>query len=188
MKPFLILLAALVSAALHAADEPKFISVPLDQAAGSKALASYPATEGWSSVPQGSQIFDQVPFDVLYKLQLAGNTDSKDGRPYVARSLGIAVSQRLVRLHLLHAANIPGNPGQPLAALRLHYANGATQTLFLTYGVHVKNYYEDGEPDAVTDASSKMVWKGPRPNKPRSFFRLYKTSLALRSDSALETI
>jgi 5-hydroxyisourate hydrolase-like protein (transthyretin family) len=188
MKHFLILIAALTSATLHAADEAKFVSVPLDQAAGSKAISTYPATEGWSSVPQGRQVFDQVSFDVLYKVQLAGNTDSKDGRLYVARSPGIQVGQKFSRLHLLHAANIPGIPGQPLAALRLHYANGATQTLFVTYGVHVKNYYEDGEPDTVTDASSKMVWKGLRPNKPQSFFRLYKTSFALRSDSALETI
>ena len=188
MKQFLALLALFISSALHAADKANFFVVPLDPASGAKALVSYPASDGWSAVPQGSQVFDQVPFDVLYKVQLAGNTDSKDGRLYVARSLGIQAGQKLSRLHLLHAANIPGNPGQPLAALRLHYANGTTQTLFVTYGVHVKNYYEDGEPDDVTDASSKMVWKGPRPNKPRSFFRLYKTTFTLPTDSALETI
>ncbi|MDB6035405.1 MAG: resA 1 [Verrucomicrobiales bacterium] len=184
----LFLLGALMSGTLHAADEPKFVPVPLEQAAGSKALADYPANEGWRAVPQGRQVFEQVPFDVLHKVQLAGNTDSKDGRLYVARSLGIAVGQRLGRLHLLYAANIPGIPGQPLAALRLHYSNGATQTLFVTYGVHVKNYYGDGEPDEVTDADSKLVWRGPRPNKPRSFYRLYKTTFTLRTDSALETI
>jgi 5-hydroxyisourate hydrolase-like protein (transthyretin family) len=188
MKCFLFLVAALVSSALHAAEEAKFVSVPLEQAVGSKALASYKPDDGWSSVPQGRQVFDKVPFDVLHKVQLAGNTDSKDGRLYVARSLGIAVHERLARLHLLHAANIPGNPGQPLAALHLHYANGATQSLFVTYGVHVKNYYDDNEPGGVTDPDSKLVWKGPRPNKPGSFFRLYKTTFTLRTDSPLETI
>ncbi len=183
-----VLLAALMSASLHAADEAKFVSVLLDQASGSKALASYPATDGWSAVPQGQQIFDRVPFEVVDKVQLAGSIDSKDGRLYVARSLGIPVGQRLGRLHLLHAANIPGIPGQPLAALRLHYANGATQTLFVTYGEHVKNYYGDGEPDAVTDPNSKLVWKGARPNKPRSFYRLYKTTFTLRTDALLEGI
>src|SRR5438270_104685 len=137
MKQLLALLA--LSAALHAADKANFFTVPLDQVRGTEALGSYPASEGWSSAPQGRRAFDQVPFDVLYKVQLAGNTDSKDGRLYVARSLGIQVGQKFSRLHLLHAANIPGNPDQPLAALRLHYANGATQTLFVTYGVHVKN-------------------------------------------------
>src|SRR4051812_47490553 len=121
MKRSLALLAVFISAVLHAAGEAKFVSVPLDQAAGAKALASYPATEGWKSVPQGRHIFDQVPFDVTDKMQPAGNTDSKDGRLYVARSLGIQVGQKFSRLHLLHAANIPGIPGQPLGALRLHY-------------------------------------------------------------------
>src|SRR4051812_7145716 len=182
------LLVAVMSTALQAAQAPKFLSVPLDQAAGSKTLASYPATDGWSAVPQGQQIFDRVPFEVVDKVQLAGSIDSKDGRLYVSRSLDIPVGQRLERLHVLHAANIPGIPGQPLAALRLHYANGATQTLFVTYGVHVKNYYGDGEPDEVTDSDSKLVWKGPRPNKPRSFHRLYKSTFTLPTDSPLATI
>jgi protocatechuate 3,4-dioxygenase beta subunit len=189
MKQSLILLAVFISAASYAADEAKFVSVPLDQAAGSKALASYPETDGWKSVPQGRQMFDQVPFDLLHKVQLAGNTDSRDGRPYVARSLGIPVGQKFSRLHLLHAANIPGIPGEPLAALRLHYANGATQTLFIIYGTHVKNYYGDGEPDSPTDPGSKMVWKEPRPRKgANSFYRLYKTTFTLPTESALETI
>ena len=188
MKPSLALLAIFLSAALHAADKPNFVPVPLDQISGAKALASYPASDAWASVPQGRQVFDQVPFDVLSKVQLAGNTDSRDGRLYVARSLGLPVSQRLVRLHLLHAANIPGIPGQPLVALRLHYADGGTQTLFITYGVHVKNYYEDKEPDAVTDAASKMVWKAPRPRKANAFLRLYQTAFTLRADAVLESI
>jgi 5-hydroxyisourate hydrolase-like protein (transthyretin family) len=41
---------------------------------------------------------------------------------------------------------------------------------------------------AVTDPSSKLVWKGPRPRKPNSFFRLYKTTFTLRADSPLQTI
>ena len=129
-------LALLVmSLAVHAAEEAKFVAIPFDQINGAKALASYPATDGWSAVPQGHQVFDRVPFEVLTKLQLAGNTDSKDGRFYVARSLGLPVGEKLTRLHLLHAGNITGRPDQPMAALRLHYANGATQTLFITYEI-----------------------------------------------------
>ena len=189
MKHLLLLLAVfLLSATLPAAEESKFIPVPLELASGAKALASYPATDGWSAVPQGHQVYGQVPFEVVTKLQLAGNTDSRDGRLYMARSLGIAVGQRLVRLHLLHAANITGRPDQPVAALRLHYANGATQTLFITYGVQVRNYYNDNENDAVTDPNSRAVWSGLRPKYPGSFHRLYKTTFTLRTDSELDHI
>ena len=188
MKLSLLLLAALVSAALHAADEAKFVAVPLEQMAGAKALASYPATDGWSAIPQGHQVYDGVPFEVLTKVQLAGNTDSKDGRFYVARSLGLQVGEKLSRLHLLHAANITGASGQPVAALRLHYANGTTQTLFITYGVQVRNYYKDNEADTVTDSNSRSVWTASRPKYPGSFNRLYKTTFTLRTEAALDHI
>ena len=186
-KLFSITLLA-TSLALHAADEATFITIPLDQASGAKALASFKADDAWAATPQGRQIFDQLPFDVLYKVQLAGNTDSKDGRLYVARSLGIAVGQRLARLHLLQAANIHGRPDEPLAALRLHYANGTTQTLFITYGVHVRDHYKDNEEDSVTDAGSHVVWTGRRSETSRTTLRLYKTTFTLRTDSTLETI
>jgi hypothetical protein len=41
MKSFSILLLA-VALGLRAADEAAFVSIPLDQAGGAKALASYP--------------------------------------------------------------------------------------------------------------------------------------------------
>ncbi len=187
MKPFATFLLA-AALAVHAADEAMFVTIPLDQASGAKALASYPATDGWSAVPQGHRVYQGVPFEVLTKVQLAGNTDSKDGRLYVARSLGVPVGEKLARLHLLHAANITGRPDQPVAALRLHYANGATQTLFITYGVHVRNYYKDNEEDTVTDRHSRSVWILARPKYPGSFNRLYTTTFNLRTDSDLDRI
>ncbi len=188
MKLLTTLLVLELSLALHAAEEPKFISIPLDQASGSKPLASYKEDDAWSVVPPGPQLYDRVPFDVMSKLQLAGNTDSRDGRLYVARSLGIPVGQRLVRLHLLHAANIPGLDDQPVAELRLRYADGTTQSLFITYTVHVRNYYKDQEGDIVTDPNSKLVWTGRRAAASRSALRLYKTTFTLPTDAVLEDI
>ena len=158
MKPFLLVLFVVASSALRAEDA-RFVSVPMDRASGAKALVRGSLDDTWSAVPQGDQVFDGVPFDVRTKLQLAGNVDSKEGRYHVTRSLGIAVGQRLARLHLLHAANIPGLLDQPVAALQLHYANGATQTLFVTYGVHVRNYYKDAEEDSLSDGNSRLVWR-----------------------------
>ena len=184
----LFLVVALASIGLRGADQPTFVSIPFDQVSGGRALASYPPTDGWSAVPQGHQVFQGVPFEVLTKLQLAGNVDSRDGRFYVARSLGIAVGHKLARLHLYHGANITGRPDQPVAALRLHYANGATQTLFISYGVHLRNYYKDNEQDVVSDPNSRSVWIAPRPKYPGSFNRLYTTAFNLRTDAVLEHI
>src|SRR5437868_6303521 len=189
MKLVLIWIATgLCVVAASAAESSKFTSIPFDEASGAKPLAGLKPDDGWAAVPQGRQIYAQIPFDVVTKLQLAGNIDSKDGRLYVARSLGIRVGQRFSRIHLLHAANIPGIPNQPLAVFRLHYSNGSTQTVSVTYGVHVRNYYKEGEEDDLSDANSQIVLKIPRHRTPGSYYRIYKTSFTLRNDVVLEYI
>jgi len=188
MKLVFILLAVLAPLSLRAAEEARFISIPLDQAHGAKTLASYKEDEAWGTVPQGHQTFDRVPFEVTAKLQLAGNVDSRDGRYYVARSIGIPVGQRLARLHLLHAANIHGIDDQPVAALRVRYENGSTQTLLVSYAVHVRDFYKDMDGNAVADPNSKVAWLGPRPGRPGSLLRLYKTTFTLRTESPVEQL
>lgn len=188
LKVFCALLVAVLLLPAPAADETKFVSVPFDQASGAKARASISAGDALSAFPPGRQTYGGVPFDPVTKLQLAGNTDSRDGRLHVMRSLGIAVGQRLARMHLLHAANIPGRPDQPIASLHLRYADGATQTVLITYGVQVRNYYQDNEENTVTDPGSVLAWTGPRPKGTGSPLRLYRSTFTLRSESVLEQI
>jgi len=173
---------------LSAAEEPHYVPIAFDQASGAKPLDSYKEDDAWSVVPRGNRVYAGTPFEVQTKLQLAGNTDSRDGRLYVARSLGIPVGRRLARLHLLHTANIHGVDNQPVAALRLHYSNGATQTLFVTYGVHVRDFYKDFEGDAVSDPNSQLVWTGRRAATSRTSLRVYKTTFTLHTNSPLEQI
>src|SRR4030095_9526124 len=93
MKRF-FLLVTVAAASLHAADEARFMPIPLEQS-GAKPLVSYPPGKDWTAGPQGRQTFGGVPFDVLGKLQLQGNVDATNNRMYPARVIGIPVQQRL---------------------------------------------------------------------------------------------
>ena len=131
MKRFMLLLLVFMGISVHAADDSRFVLMPLEQVGG-KPLSGYGPNNDWSSIPQGQQTFGSVPFDIVSKLQLHGNTDAAAHRSYPARVIGIPVQQRLARLHLFHGANISETNGEPLAALRLHYAGGKTHTLFIS--------------------------------------------------------
>src|SRR5688572_2499687 len=106
MRTFMLVLLALATASLPAADDSRFSTLPLEQV-GAKPLATYAPGTAWGSVPQGRQTFGGVPFDVLSKLQLQGTVDARNNRSYPARVIGIPVQQRLARLHLFHGGNLP---------------------------------------------------------------------------------
>ena len=163
----------------------RFTPFPLEEVGG-KALASYPAGKDWSAVPQGHQILDGVPFEVLTQLHLQGIVDATNNRLYPARFIGIPVHERLARLHLFHGANLRDRIGRPIGALRLHYAGGATHTLFVNYADHVRHWWREyGETDAVRDTNSVLVWSGNSPDsdKKNTTHRLYKSSFDLPSST-----
>ena len=181
MKYFMLVLLALAAPSLHAADDSRFVSLPLDQVGG-KPLANYAPGTAWGSLTQGRQTFGGVPFDVFSKLQLHGNLDARANRSYPARVIGIPVQQRLARLHLFHGGNLPDQAERPIAALRLRYAGGGAHTIFVRYGVHVRHWWiENGEGDSVTDTNSSVVWTGRSDDSARknTTHRLYKTSFDL---------
>jgi hypothetical protein len=188
---FMFVLLALGAASLRAADDSHFTTLPMEQVGG-KPLASYPPGKDWTAVPQGLQTFGGVPFDVITQLQLQGSVDATNNRLYPARAIGIPVQQRIARLHLFHGANLPERVGRPIGALRLHYADGATHTLFITYGVHVRHWWREyGETDAVKDTNSVLVWSGRSldSDKKNTTHRLYKSSIDLpASTQPIESI
>ena len=134
-----------------------------------------------------------MPFQVITKLQLQGNSDSKDGRYYPSRVMGVPVHERLARLHLLHTANIPGTEGRPVAALRFNYADGKTHTLFVVYGVHTRDWWKYAAVErisAVTDTNTSIAWTGRSdPDPYKADHRFFQTAFDLpASQQPVETI
>jgi hypothetical protein len=191
MKYFRLVLLALAAMSLRAADDARFVMLPLDQVSG-KPLVNYAPGAAWASVPQGRQTLGGVPFDVLSKVQLQGNVDARNNRFYPTRVIGIPVQQRLARFHLFHGANLPDQTNRPIASLHLRYADGTTHTILVRYGVHARHWWrENKEEDSVTDTNSSVVWTGRSDDSDRknTTHRLYKTSFDLPSSTqSIESI
>ncbi len=171
----------------------QFITFSLEKFDG-KLFASYaPGSSDWTLVPIGNLNFGGVPFHLTTKLQLQGNSDSKDGRYYPSRVIGVPVHERLARLHLLHTANIPGTEGRPVAALRFNYAGGKTHTLFVVYGVHTRDWWKFAAVErisAVTDTNTSIAWTGRSdPDPYKADHRFFQTVFELpASQQPVETI
>src|SRR5206468_2666499 len=74
--------------------------------------------------------------------------------------------------------------GRPLAALRINYADGSTHTLFITYGIHTREWwnYPATEPvSSLADPNSSVVWTGHSSDGDRlgATHRMFKTSFDL---------
>jgi hypothetical protein len=69
------------------------------------------------------------------------------------------------RLHALHGTRWGAREGQPVAALLLHYADGAQAELPIVYGEHVRQ--EDALAEVKSECSQAVVaWTNSPPDKP----------------------
>ncbi len=187
----LVIGGSIATPSLFRLKSPRFMVIPLDKVDG-KPLANSAGENDWFILPLGNQNYGGVPFQVVTKLQLQGNSDSKDGRYYPSRVMGIPVYERLARLHLLHTANIPGTEGRPLAALRFNYAGGKKHTLFVVYGVHTRDWWKFSVEriSAVTDTNTSIAWTGRAdPDPYKADHRIFQTAFDLpASQHPVETI
>jgi len=119
----------------------------------------------------GRQVIDGLPFELDGKLLMDGRNDN--GKPVVS---GIKIGREFAELHLVHTAQWHEYHGCPIATIRLHYADGASHDFALRYDDQVMaNRLLTEEKEILTDPDSKLVWRGPGPNKGES--RLVKTIL-----------
>ncbi len=125
-------------------------------------LARYKPTESWGMVPQGSQMFEGVPFAMLGIMEVTGLGPARNNSFYPTRISGIAVGNRFSRLHLIHGAAYDSPDGTPISAVRLNYTDREERSLFIRYGVHVRNWYvERSEKIAeLGDPHSRVIWNG----------------------------
>jgi hypothetical protein len=112
-----------------------------------------------AQLPKGVQAFARAAFDVRGLIQLAGkNTLAATGREFPRSVDGIAVNRKGRRLHLLHGAVWSAKDDAVIGEYVLHFANGETRSLPITYQRNVRNWWvKKGDP-ALTDADP--AWTG----------------------------
>jgi hypothetical protein len=96
----------------------------------------------------------------------------------------IKVGRTFDELHLLHAAHWSDMEGKAIARLQLNYSDGTRRTMDLGYGVHVRDWQRlhSEEREAVTDPSTKVIWRGAGLSVPVSNWVTVDTPLYTSKD------
>jgi hypothetical protein len=130
----------------------------------------------------GEQQLDGLPFDVRRHGVLHGqkeaNASDKTEKDY-PDFLGIKVGRPFEELHLLHTARWSHVEGEPIALVRLHFADGSEKLLPIRYGVHLRDWQHlfSEATEALEDPHSKLVWRGRTLAEVSTSTRLFKSRL-----------
>lgn len=141
-------------------------------------------------LPRGEQTFEGVKFKIDEGLVHLGSKLLKEERPDKVE--GIKVGQAFARLHILHACcygngmvigqeGMAGDPlfvadGTRIGEYKLHYEDGSTEVIPITYGQDVRDWWFTDNSKGVT--RGKVVWQGDneRAKSLQSRVRLYLLS------------
>jgi len=96
------------------------------------------------------------------KFDLTGLGRARDGEFQPTRVGEIPVGHRANRVHLLHGASYDSPDGTPVACLLLRYKDDSVRRFFISYGVHVRNWYVERNETVhdLSDPRSRVVWTG----------------------------
>jgi hypothetical protein len=146
------------------------------------------AANNLASLPRGIHVFAGVPFDVRGRIQLAGRALLETRTQFPAKVKGIAISRKVQRLHLLHAATSLKDEllGKPIAGLVLHFADGSQERIPIIAGDHVLDWwgpiYQTGAASQrkPSSSTSELAWVGINPwiarEQPDFSLRLYRST------------
>ncbi|HTH48692.1 MAG TPA: carboxypeptidase-like regulatory domain-containing protein [Candidatus Limnocylindria bacterium] len=150
-----LLLSFLIAAVARGADiEP----VPLRAFAGGTSVERVAPAR---LIPQGRQVYGGVPFLVDGAIQLFGEGPQEMKETNRLTVTGIPVNRAFARLHLLGGSAFETTRGEPVAWVRLHYADGTTNDLPVIQGAHVLSFWGlRHQPDpAFSDPATRVVWR-----------------------------
>ena len=128
----------------------------------------------------GRQVMDGVPFEIGGQARLYGQTFFNRNRQPLPESFrGIQIGRKFDDLYLIHHAMWPDVEGQPIAYIRLKYADGGEFIFAIRYGVQVSDWYllPSYEKKTVSDPDTKICWSRP-PVEYKAPVRLFETRLA----------
>lgn len=107
----------------------------------------------------GRQTVDGLPFDIAGQIVMFGKTSAQRGSRDPREVSGIIVDRKFDELHLIHDVVWEDAFDQPVATIRLHYADGSSHDFVLKYGVQVADWNRllSEETEMLTDTNSKVI-------------------------------
>lgn len=140
------------------------------------------ATERFGAI-QGRQVVDGVPLLIDGEILLHGQTQAERARGAAAKNPGLIeglrVGRKFEELHLVHHTAWVNFEGQPVAVIVFHYEDGTSAEVPIVYGAHVRDWTRlpSEEKETLTDAGSKIFWRGPGVEQLHAAGRLFKSTL-----------
>ena len=155
------------SASSSAADKNSALPVDLTDyyttsASGFDQITDFPA---WKSVPRGTQLFDQVPFEIGGMFCLWGQGCAQRRPPVIFPEAvtGIRLNRKFETLYVYHGSFYSSPAGTPVCDVVFHYEDGSTVTNRMLYGDDFLDWtvnYRGGTAIKPTDSNSKLAWVG----------------------------
>src|SRR3954468_20627001 len=136
------------------------------------------ASKRFSLLQEGLQFHDGVPFMLGEKVAVTGLESSQAGDIYPSE-VNLGVGSKFKRLHLLHSTLNYAKDGTPLAAIKIHYANGEQESLRIGYGIHVRAWTRSGmeKKTVLADVNSRQLQVGMEPGDLQRGLRYYHSAL-----------
>jgi hypothetical protein len=137
-------------------------------------LARLPAND-LSELGSGQVSLRGTLFDVRGVVQLQYPARGRDHRDYPRAVNGIRIRQPCRRLVFLHGASggtSLADVGLRIGTYRIRYADGVTHDVPLSYGIHLRDWWE-----ALPVTGSQIAWEGKNAaSRPDRTVRVYKTT------------
>jgi RNA polymerase sigma factor (sigma-70 family) len=130
------------------------------------ALTRVQATRFRSHFRRGPTNFGGVPFLLGGKVELFSLSAGKQGPLFPKAVRGFRVNSPAARLHLFHGVQYADTHGTPYAEMVLRYADGATRSLPLRYGVHARDRRAESPNNNALDLgddNSCLAWTVDNP-------------------------
>lgn len=124
--------------------------------------AEFASSPVWKTVPNGSQVFGRVPFQINGFLCLWGKNNTKAGSVYPEEITGIVMNQKFETLYVYHGAFYSAQDGVPVCEVVFRYADGSSATNQLLYGYDMLDFvvHNSRHPNGPTSPRTRAVWTG----------------------------
>ena len=126
----------------------------------------------WSAVPQGFEMFRNVPFQIDGVMCLWGANNAKAGLVLPEEQLGAGPTGKFGTLYIYDATFYSSPPETPVYEVVFRYDDGSSVTNQILYGNDVFDWFSGGKTPA--SPRSKVAWQGSYNNggrvQPLSFY------------------
>ena len=113
-------------------------------------------------LPHGEQVLDGTPFQIDGVILMYGDYAAQKKRPGRTNVNDIPVGRSFDSLHLLATAQSKAADGTPLTRILFQYADGSSNSVEVSYGVHVRNWFGPWHKAdaALADPNVREAWRG----------------------------